>query len=90
MDDALSDAIVAFVGWDTDASIPGRHPDRIVDVSLRERVLKVVRAADAERPDSRDLGEWGRVVGARVAREHPDISPAAVRAIVALVTYEWR
>lgn len=86
----LSGGIIAFVGWDTDAALPGRHPERIQDLVLRERVLEVIAHADSEEPGSQDLWEWGKGVGRRLGSEYPELSQGAIDAIVALITFEWR
>lgn len=89
-DVGLSDAVVAFVGWDTDAALPGRHPERVTDAALRARVQMVVDSADRQVPGAGDLQEWGRAVGESLRAEFPELSERAVDALVALSTYEWR
>ena len=86
----MSAAILAFVGWDTDAAIPGRHPDRVADDALLHRVRAIIDRADATWQGGESLQEWGRTLGRRIAADEPDVSGEAIGAIVALLTYEWR
>lgn len=86
----LNNAIVSYVGWDTDAALPGRYPERIEDAGLKRQVLAVISQADAEEPGNQDLWVWGRQVGAKLSSEHPELSQEAIEAIIALITFEWR
>ncbi|WP_448719991.1 hypothetical protein [Microbacterium natoriense] len=86
----FSRAVIAYVGWDTDAALPGRHPERIPDASMRDRVLDVIKMVDAEEPGYRGLWEWGREVGDNVSSRFPQLSKEAVDAVVALISFEWR
>lgn len=90
IDEALSRAIVTYVGYDTDTAIPGRHPDRIPDADLRRRVLDIVAAVDREEPGSQGLWAWGAEVAAKTSALHPELSAEALDALKALITFEWR
>lgn len=90
IDTRLSEAVVAFVGWDTQVAIPGRHPDRIADAALRTQVQEIVDFADRRPPGHGGLQEWGRALAKSLATEFPELSARAVDAVVALQTYEWR
>lgn len=89
-DEIVSKAVIAYVGWDTDAALPGRHPERIADGSLKDHVLEIIAMVDAEEPGSQGLWEWGREVGDKVSSRFPGLSTEAVDALVALITFEWR
>lgn len=88
----LSAGVVAFVGFDRDASVPGRFPARIADPALRERVLAVFRDVDADADPSQAvrLSEWGDDLAARAHSRYPELSEDALKAIKALLTFEYR
>lgn len=89
-DERLSAAFLSYVGWDTDATLPGRHPDRIADGSLKNRALEVIAMVDAEKPGRQGLQEWGLEVGDKTRTLFPGLSREAIDALVALVAFEWR
>lgn len=90
IDDVLSSAVVRYVGVDMDAAVPGRHPDRIADGAIRARVVAIVAEADAAEPGVGDLFAWAESVRNAIALNHPELSPDALVALRALISYEWR
>ncbi|HKP05791.1 MAG TPA: hypothetical protein VJU58_00930 [Microbacterium sp.] len=90
IDEVLSKAVITYVGYDTDAALPGRHPERIADGDLRREVLAIVAAVDREEPGDQGLWVWGAEVATRVGEKYPQLSPEALDALKALITFEWR
>lgn len=90
MDELLSRAVIAYVGWDTDVALPGRYPERVADGLLKDRVLEIIALVDAEELGSQSLWEWGREIGGKVSSRFPQLSEDAVVALVALITLDWR
>ncbi|MBW9110542.1 hypothetical protein JNB63_06265 [Microbacterium trichothecenolyticum] len=90
IDEALSSAVITYVGYDTDTAIPGRHPDRIADEGLRREVLAIVATVDREEPGDQGLWVWGSEVAKRVGEQYPQLSSEALDALKALITFEWR
>jgi hypothetical protein len=92
VDEALSSGVLTYVGFDRDSSLPGRHPGRIEDPELRQRVVDLVAEVDAVRPgeDARDLFAWAESRRAEVATAHPELSDEALIALRALISFEWR
>lgn len=91
-DSQLSGAVLTYVGYDRDASVPGRFPSRIEDADLRRRVLEIIAEVDAEADPStaHDLSAWGDDLAARAGERHPELSADALQAIKALLTFEYR
>ena len=90
IDEALSNAVITYVGYDTDTAIPRRHPDRIAHGGLRRAVLAIVAEVDREQPGDQGLWVWGAEVSKRVGEKHPQLSVEALDALTALVTFDWR
>ncbi|WP_157428448.1 hypothetical protein [Agromyces salentinus] len=92
IDFALSDAVVAYVGFDGESAVPGRHRDRIADPVLQERVAQVVNHAELREPGNEAQGvlAWAQQRRDAVGRAHPELSGRALDAICALISFEWR
>jgi len=89
-DASLSEAVITFVGWDTEAALPGRHPERVTNPEIRRRVLEVVATVDEEVSAAQGHWDWTLATGRNIEAQHPDLSSDAIDAILALITYEWR
>lgn len=86
----LSEGVLAYVGYDGDAAVPGRFPNR-VDNTIRARVLEVISYADGRRPgEGEDLFEWANRVSQQVGARFPELDEEALIAIRALESFEWR
>lgn len=91
-DDALSSAVVAFVGYDGGGAVPGRWPARIADPLSRRTVRELMAEVDgyADPRGADDISVWGDALVARVRERHPELSGEALAAIKALLTFEYR
>ncbi|QEW02332.1 hypothetical protein [Microbacterium lushaniae] len=92
VDDILSTAVLAYVGFDRDAAVPGRFPARIDDPELRRRVVDIVAEVDADAGPGtgENLSAWGDALAAGVRERHPELSDEALAALKALLTFEYR
>ena len=98
LDALLSDAVIAYVG------VPGRldagsPEERVVarvgdgGLAVLPRVREVVDgvyAADPPLHAFESLSEMGQAVDGWLEQRHPELSPAARRAIVDDFTYAWK
>ncbi|MFL0412382.1 hypothetical protein ACH0AH_14550 [Microbacterium paludicola] len=86
----LSEGVLAYVGYDGDAAVPGRCPSR-VDDAIGTRVREVISYADEHRPgEGEELFEWANRVSREVGGRFPELDEQALIAIRALVSFEWR
>ena len=96
VDDTLSAAVIAYLG------VPGRSDgrmpaERLAESTRNPELLAQVEAliADLDTADpplwqTPSLAEMSTRASAYLATRHPELSPAAVRAIAAWFTYNWR
>jgi hypothetical protein len=87
----LGNAIDAYI-WDERSAIPGRHPERVPDPEVRARVEAVIRRLDEIQPDesARDLMGWAQRQASALAAQYGGLSPAGVRALRDLLSWNWR
>lgn len=89
VDDEFSRAVIAYTGFDT-GTLPGHHPDRVEDPEVLARVRAIVAEADAVPFSEEELPVWAERVRTTMQERYPELTPEALVALRALVSYEWR
>lgn len=91
-DEALSEAVIAYVWGDRSQPWPSRRPDALTEVQrvYLAAIEAIIATAFSVEPTAPTLASLGDEAAAAVRRGHPQLSPGALDAIGNLYAYQWK